>query len=100
MAQLALDRRVVAAVVAEADADLEWTRVPGFRQRGRRDRLPAVLMIVVGIYLAADPGLYRRGVLHLLPYRQRARANRALGDAGIGLSRWLLAQGIAMLRWA
>jgi len=81
----------------EADGDLEWTRVAGLFGNAVGAIGSAVLMLVVGIYLAADPDLYRRGVLHLVPYRHRARANRALGDAGIGLSRWLMAQGIAML---
>lgn len=81
----------------EADANLEWTRVAGLFGSAVGAIGSAVLMLVVGIYLAADPNLYRRGVLHLVPYRHRTRANRALGDAGVGLSRWLLAQGIAML---
>jgi predicted PurR-regulated permease PerM len=81
----------------EADAPLEWTRVAGLFGSAVGAIGAAVLMAVVGIYLAADPGLYRRGVLHLMPYRQRARVERALGDVGTGLSRWLLGQGVAML---
>lgn len=81
----------------EADAGLEWTRVAGLFGSAVGAIGAAVLMAVVGIYLAADPGLYRRGVLHLMPYRQRARVERALGDAGTGLSRWMLGQGVAML---
>lgn len=81
----------------EADANLEWARVAGLFGSAVGAIGAAVMMLVVGIYLAADPGLYRRGVLHLMPYRQRARVNRALGDAGTGLSRWLLGQGVAML---
>ena len=81
----------------EADAKLEWARVAGVFGSAVGAIGAAVMMLVVGIYLAADPGLYRRGVLHLMPYRQRARVNRALGDAGTGLSRWLLGQGVAML---
>jgi predicted PurR-regulated permease PerM len=81
----------------EADAPLEWTRVAGLFGSAVGAIGAALLMLVVGIYLAANPGLYRRGVLHLMPYRQRARVERALGDAGTGLSRWLLGQGVAML---
>ncbi len=80
-----------------ADANLEWTRVAGLFGSAVGALGAAVLMLVVGIYLAADPELYRRGVLHLVPYRQRKRVNRALGDAANGLSRWLLGQGVAML---
>jgi predicted PurR-regulated permease PerM len=82
---------------SEADANVEWTRVAGLFGSAVGAIGSAVLMLVVGIYLAADPHLYRRGVLHMVPYRYRMRVNRALGDAGIGLSRWLMAQGIAML---
>jgi predicted PurR-regulated permease PerM len=81
----------------EADSGLEWTRVAGLFGSAVGAIGAAVLMTVVGIYLAADPGLYRRGVLHLVPYRQRARVERALSEAGTGLSRWLLGQGVAML---
>jgi predicted PurR-regulated permease PerM len=81
----------------EADAKLEWARVAGLFGSAVGAIGATVLMLVVGIYLAADPSLYRRGVLHLMPYQQRARVRAALGDAGIGLSRWLLGQGVAML---
>jgi predicted PurR-regulated permease PerM len=81
----------------ETNAELEWTRVAGLFGSAVGAIGAAVLMLVVGIYLAADPDLYRRGVLHLVPYRQRTRVKRALGDAATGLSRWLLGQGVAML---
>jgi len=81
----------------EADSELEWTRIAGLFGSAVGAIGATVLMLVVGIYLAADPDLYRRGVLHLMPYRQRARVSRALGDAATGLSRWLLGQGVAML---
>jgi predicted PurR-regulated permease PerM len=80
-----------------ADAQLEWARIAGLFGSAVGAIGSAVLMLVVGIYLAADPELYRRGALHLVPYRQRARVRRALGDAATGLSRWLLGQGVAML---
>lgn len=80
----------------QADANLEWTRVAGIAGSTMGALGAALLMLVVGIYLAADPNLYRRGVLHLMPQRQRARVNRALGDAATGLSRWLLGQLMAM----
>lgn len=57
----------------------------------------ALLMIVTGLYLAANPGLYRRGLLLLLPQPQRTRVDAALAAAGNGLSRWLLGQAVAMV---
>lgn len=57
----------------------------------------ALLVLVIGIYLAGDPALYRRGFLHLVPLEQRPAVDRALRAAGAGLSRWLLGQGLSML---
>lgn len=56
-----------------------------------------LLVVVIAIYLAADPALYRRGLLHLLPLEQRPAVDGALQAAGQGLSRWLLGQGLTML---
>ena len=57
----------------------------------------ALLMLVTGLYLAANPELYRRGALRLLPTRLRGRVDRSLCAAGNGLSRWLLGQAFAMV---
>jgi predicted PurR-regulated permease PerM len=56
-----------------------------------------LLLLVVGIYLAADPGLYFRGSLRLLPKRVRPRASAALSTAEKTLRRWLGGQLVAML---
>jgi predicted PurR-regulated permease PerM len=56
----------------------------------------AVLVVAVGIYLAADPALYRRGTLRLLPVERRAVVDQALQAAGHGLQRWLLGQTLSM----
>lgn len=57
----------------------------------------AVLVVVVGIYLAADPATYRRGLVKLVPKRRRALAERALDASSRDLSRWLLGQAVSML---
>lgn len=80
-----------------AESAVPWTRVAGIAGTAVGAFGSALLMVVVGLYLAADPGLYRRGVLHLLPQDGRARFDAALGLAGRGLQRWLAAQAIAML---
>jgi predicted PurR-regulated permease PerM len=56
-----------------------------------------VLVLALGIYLAADISLYRRGALRLVPPAQRALASTALEAAGRNLSRWLVGQGVTML---
>lgn len=56
-----------------------------------------VLLLALGVYLAADPGIYRRGFLRLLPTPRRATAERLLDRTGHQLTRWMLGQGVSML---
>jgi predicted PurR-regulated permease PerM len=55
-----------------------------------------LLVLVLGIYLAADPGLYRRGFLRLVPSRHRSQAAAALDEASAALRKWLGGQLVAM----
>lgn len=56
-----------------------------------------LLLIFVTIYIAADPGLYHDGLLHLVPKRHRGRASEVLHETGLQLRRWMVTQAIAML---
>ncbi len=56
-----------------------------------------ILILFLAIYFAADPGLYRHGILHLVPASARRRVDVALDAAGKSLKRWLLGQLIAMV---
>jgi predicted PurR-regulated permease PerM len=55
-----------------------------------------VLAVVGGFFLAADPTLYRRGVVKLLPASQQDRAEEALLASGRALRLWLGAQLVSM----
>lgn len=55
-----------------------------------------VIILTVGIFLASDPQLYRRGVLHLVPLNKRRRAAEIMDALGRGLWMWLIGQGLAM----
>ena len=55
-----------------------------------------ILVIVGGIYLAAQPGLYRDGLIKLVPARGRSLADQAVGDAGAALGLWLKGRLISM----
>jgi predicted PurR-regulated permease PerM len=55
-----------------------------------------VLVVVGGFFLAADPKLYRKGALKLLPANQQARAEDAMLASGEALRLWLGAQLISM----
>jgi predicted PurR-regulated permease PerM len=54
------------------------------------------LVVVAGVYIAAAPRLYRRGLVKLLPTTQHDRAEDALQSVGQALQLWIVAQLIAM----
>jgi predicted PurR-regulated permease PerM len=49
-----------------------------------------VIVLFIGIYLAADPELYTSGIVHLVPLSKRKRAREVLSTIGYTLKRWLL----------
>ena len=55
-----------------------------------------LLVVVGGIYLAAQPELYRVGLLKLVPKRGRALAADALDASARGLRLWLLGRIVSM----
>jgi predicted PurR-regulated permease PerM len=56
-----------------------------------------LLIVVVSVYVAVDPELYHRGLMHLFPHRVRPRAGQVLHQLATMLRRWLGTQVIAML---
>lgn len=54
------------------------------------------LVLIGGIYLAAQPDLYRTGLLKLLPTRQRPAVDDAFQASGNALKAWLGGQLLAM----
>lgn len=54
------------------------------------------IMLIVGLYVALDPHIYRRGVVGLLAPSMRAAGDAVLGKAVATLRRWLVAQLMAM----
>jgi predicted PurR-regulated permease PerM len=62
------------------------------------EALGGILIVVfLSIYLAADPQLYRRGVLALIPHRRREQAAVVMDRVASVLRKWLVTQLIAML---
>jgi predicted PurR-regulated permease PerM len=57
----------------------------------------ALVVVAVGIYTAADPGLYRRGALRLVPPRHRPRVEEGLDGAATSLRRWMVGTLINMV---
>lgn len=57
----------------------------------------AVLAVVIGIFIAAQPELYAGGLVKLFPTSQHRRIRRALASTGGALRQWLVAQAMAMV---
>ena len=55
-----------------------------------------LLIVFLSIYFAADPDLYRRGALALLPARRRERGAQVFDRIATVLRKWLVTQLIAM----
>ena len=56
-----------------------------------------LLVLVLTIYVAADPGTYHKGLMHLFPHSTRSRAGEVLSVMASTLRRWLRTQLIAMV---
>ncbi|HEX7829221.1 MAG TPA: AI-2E family transporter [Thermoanaerobaculia bacterium] len=57
----------------------------------------AIIVLFIAMYIGATPGLYREGVLHLVPQRNRERATEVLATLRDTLRQWLIARLIAMV---
>ena len=55
-----------------------------------------LLILFLSIYFAAEPDLYRRGLLSLLPVRKRPRGVIMMDRIAVVLRKWLLTQLVAM----
>lgn len=55
-----------------------------------------VIMLFIGLYVAIDPGCYRRGLVHVLAPSARLRGEEVLAKAASTLRNWLVAQLMAM----
>jgi predicted PurR-regulated permease PerM len=56
-----------------------------------------IVLLFVAIFVAVDPGLYHRGLMHLFPHPARRKAGEVLSATATTLRRWLLMQIIAMV---
>lgn len=57
----------------------------------------AIVVVFVGLFAAADPGTYRRGVLALLPRSRRQRVGEVLDEMAAVLRWWLVGQLVAVV---
>jgi predicted PurR-regulated permease PerM len=56
-----------------------------------------IVLVFVSIFVASEPDLYHRGLMHLFPHRMRAKAGEVLSATATTLRRWLLMQLLAMI---
>lgn len=57
----------------------------------------AAIVFFLGVFLAAEPEVYRRGLVSLLPARHRERSREALLAVGEALEWWLLGRAFTMV---
>src|SRR4029453_13912062 len=73
-----------------------WSNLGSFALSLGGALVTALLVIAGAIYFAAQPGLYRRGLVILVPEQRRALVDEALSDSGRALMLWLRGQLITM----
>lgn len=93
----ALGRQFLEIVEDARDSGLSGSRIAGLAGTALGALGSAALMLIVGIYLAFDPQLYKEGLVQLVPPSYRDRVREALAASAQGLSCWLLGQGASML---
>lgn len=80
--------------------DMDWgkllTDIGGMFSNTMAFMVYPSIILLVGIYLAADPDMYVNGILRLFPHRKRDRMNQVISELGYTLRWWLFGQGISM----
>jgi len=56
-----------------------------------------VIILFVGIYFAAAPGVYTGGLIRLVPQSRRGRTRQVLDKMGDSLASWLMGKALSML---
>jgi len=96
-----LDRTPFASVLSGSweslkDGGVPWLRVAGAAGVATDAFFNTLLIVALGLYLAADPRPYFEGTLRLAPPVYRARIGGAMSEAGHALRRWLVGQLVSM----
>jgi predicted PurR-regulated permease PerM len=73
------------------------SRITGFASATLNIIVNLVVVLAVGIYLAAQPGAYANGIKRLLPFHRRTRAGEVMGVLDEALGRWLLGRFALMI---
>lgn len=86
-------------LVEDTANDAAEDGMAGLAAVGRLTRVSTYLLVAVfvGLFGAANPRLYRDGIVSLTPIRHRERMRELLREIGYTLRRWLLGQAISMV---
>ena len=87
---------IISRVVNDAADFLRGSLLPYVRAGGKLF-IEAASVVVMALYLARQPGLYRDGIVHLVAPQHRSVAERILADAAATLRAWIGGQLIAMV---
>lgn len=93
----AFGRRMLEIWHTTPDTGVPWSQVVGVTGIAVGGLGYAILVIAIGLYMAAAPGLYWRGFLSLVPPSRRVNTENALVLAADGLRHWLVGQVLCML---
>jgi predicted PurR-regulated permease PerM len=85
------------AKLGSDDLSRLFTQAGGFAIAAGNGIADFVLVLVGAIFMAANPGVYRRGILLLMPDKAEPIAAQALDDTGKGLRGWMMGQAVSSL---
>src|SRR4051794_33812455 len=77
----------------------QFTKLTGFVSGVASFLEATVGILVVGIFGAAEPGLYKTGLFHLVPPQNRPRLGEAVAAIAFNLRHWLVGQLLLMAPW-
>jgi predicted PurR-regulated permease PerM len=90
---------IIARMIDDAAEFLRGSLLPYLRAGGKLF-IESASVVVMALYLARQPRLYRDGVVSLVPPKHRHVGERILDDAGATLRAWVVGQLLAMVTLA
>jgi predicted PurR-regulated permease PerM len=96
LSESAVGAAIVQAVDAAAGGDTIANRLGALMSGAGEVVLNLVIVIVGALFIAGDPGPYRRAIVMLTPRPARTTMDRALGEISLALRLWLKAKLISM----
>lgn len=91
------DGNLASKAIAATTQPAAVGRVVNYGRRVMEGLFALFLVVIVGIYLAAQPGYYVEGFLKLFPKAERPRLREVMLQVGRTLQRWLLGQLVPMV---